>query len=94
MLQTEGTDSQDRDENGEHADADGEEEYGVEEEYEDEEDRLIAQGGIGIPLDEVSQFLTKRKRSSADNVVWTPRSTPTANSARTYWPQVSRARFR
>jgi len=25
-----------------------------EEEYEDEEDRLIAQGGMGIPVDEVS----------------------------------------
>lgn len=31
-----------------------EQEYGIEEEYEDEEDRLIAQGGMGIPLDEVS----------------------------------------
>ena len=30
------------------------EEYGLEEEYEDDEDRLIAQGGIGIPIDEVS----------------------------------------
>lgn len=29
-------------------------EYNLEDEYEDEEDRLIAQGGIGIPLDEVS----------------------------------------
>lgn len=50
MLQTEGTDSQDQDEN---VDAEGEDDY-AEEEYEDEEDRLIAQGGIGIPLDEVS----------------------------------------
>jgi hypothetical protein len=25
----------------------------MDEEYEDEEDRLIAQGGMGIPLDEV-----------------------------------------
>jgi RNA polymerase II subunit A small phosphatase-like protein len=32
-------------------------EYGLEEEYEDEEDRLIAQGGMGIPLDEVSNGL-------------------------------------
>lgn len=31
-----------------------EEEYVLEEEYEDEEDKLIAQGGMGIPLDEVS----------------------------------------
>jgi RNA polymerase II subunit A small phosphatase-like protein len=30
------------------------EEHEYEEEYEDEEDRLIAQGGMGIPLDEVS----------------------------------------
>jgi RNA polymerase II subunit A small phosphatase-like protein len=30
------------------------EEHGLEEEYEDDEDRLIAQGGIGIPVDEVS----------------------------------------
>ena len=29
-------------------------EYPLEDEYEDEEDRLIAQGGMGIPLDEVS----------------------------------------
>ena len=29
--------------------------YPLDEEYEDEEDRLIAQGGMGIPLDEVSQ---------------------------------------
>ena len=28
-------------------------EYAMDEEYEDEEDRLIAQGGMGIPLDEV-----------------------------------------
>ena len=31
-----------------------EDEYGLEDEYEDEEDRLIAQGGMGIPVDEVS----------------------------------------
>jgi len=31
-------------------------EYGLEDEYEDEEDRLIAQGGMGIPVDEVSQL--------------------------------------
>lgn len=57
MLQTEGTDSQGRDENGEHEEADGDIEYGDQEEYEDEEDRLIAQGGIGIPVDEVSPAL-------------------------------------
>ena len=54
MLQTNSSDSQDREE--EHTDGqdvDGEEEY-AEEEYEDEEDRLIAQGGLGIPVDEVS----------------------------------------
>lgn len=50
LLQTEGTDSQDQADQAQ----DEDEEYGVEEEYEDEEDRLIAQGGIGIPLDEVS----------------------------------------
>jgi RNA polymerase II subunit A small phosphatase-like protein len=33
-----------------------EDEYGLEDEYEDEEDRLIAQGGMGIPVDEVSQL--------------------------------------
>ena len=33
----------------------GDVEYGLEEEYEDEEDRLIAQGGMGIPLDEVGR---------------------------------------
>jgi hypothetical protein len=36
----------------------GGDEYGMEEEYEDEEDRLIAQGGIGIPIDEVSHRST------------------------------------
>ncbi|WVR07698.1 hypothetical protein IAU60_004740 [Kwoniella sp. DSM 27419] len=33
----------------------GSEEYGLEDEYEDEEDRLIEQGGIGIPIDENGQ---------------------------------------
>ena len=33
-----------------------EDEYGLEDEYEDEEDRLIAQGVMGIPVDEVSQL--------------------------------------
>jgi len=37
-----------------------EHEYGLEEEYEDEEDRLIAQGGMGIPLDEVSLHGSQR----------------------------------
>lgn len=30
-----------------------EDDYVMDEEYEDEEDRLIAQGGMGIPVDEV-----------------------------------------
>ena len=38
-----------------------EQEYGLEEEYEDEEDRLIAQGGMGIPLDEVSLHGTREE---------------------------------
>ncbi|WVW86144.1 hypothetical protein I302_108185 [Kwoniella bestiolae CBS 10118] len=33
----------------------GVDEYGLEDEYEDEEDRLIEQGGMGIPLDENGQ---------------------------------------
>lgn len=39
---------------GEDIDGDGGE-YQLDDEYEDEEDRLIAQGGLGIPLDEVSR---------------------------------------
>lgn len=35
----------------------------MEEEYEDEEDRLIAQGGIGIPIDEASlNFRTEGRK--------------------------------
>ena len=34
-------------------DQEDEGDYGLEEDYEDDEDRLIAQGGMGIPLDEV-----------------------------------------
>lgn len=40
-----------------------EQDYVMEEEYEDEEDRLIAQGGMGIPLDEVSTYLHNHKVS-------------------------------
>jgi len=51
----------------------GGEDFPMDEEYEDEEDRLIAQGGIGIPLDEVSDNRCKvwsyrLMRDSMDNL--------------------------
>lgn len=46
------SESEGADESGQGVEVD---EYGMEEEYEDEEDRLIAQGGMGIPLDEYGQ---------------------------------------
>ena len=50
-------------------------EYGMEEEYEDEEDRLIAQGGMGIPLDEVRRLIAYA--TSTEHAAW-PASTPSA----------------
>jgi RNA polymerase II subunit A small phosphatase-like protein len=49
------SDSDAQDETGNSGGHHDDEVYGLEEEYEDEEDKLIAQGGIGIPLDEVSE---------------------------------------
>jgi RNA polymerase II subunit A small phosphatase-like protein len=58
------SDSENQDEElGQHHD---EAMYGVEieDEYEDEEDRLIAQGGMGIPLDEVCRVRSRHAGSS------------------------------
>lgn len=85
MLQTEGTSSG---EQADHHGEEGEEEYAVEEEYEDEEDRLIAQGGIGIPLDEVSICLWHCTRMRTDLIAWTTGSSSPANKPRTYRPEM------
>ena len=49
---------------------DQEAEYPLEEEYEDEEDRLIAQGGMGIPLDEVRPTTQSRPRDEVGLTAW------------------------
>ena len=47
------------------------EDFPLEEEYEDDEDRLIAQGGVGIPVDEVGAPV----RKSRSVLMWIVRTT-------------------
>lgn len=77
-------------------------EYAMEEDYEDEEDRLIAQGGMGIPLDEVrvsSQPVYMIKGGFPELIFdldteWTPSATATCHGQTSSRSKMSSPRFR
>lgn len=64
-------------------------------EYDDEEDRLIEQGGIGIPVDEVcSSMFNIKCGTNRFTSEWQPGTIITPHSCQAPWTKVSRARSR